>query len=56
MKKRELKRVKIKEYPRFNLYEVYIVENVITNSGTETILTFVYRECENKIGGNYDRK
>lgn len=41
--------VKVKEYPRFDVYDVYIVETRITRDGTETRRKFAYQECENKI-------
>lgn len=41
--------VKVKEYPRFDVYDVYIVETRINRDGTETRRKFAYQECENKI-------
>ena len=41
--------VKVKEYPRFDVYDVYIVETRVTRDGTETRRKFAYQECENKI-------
>lgn len=44
-------RVKAKEYPRFDVYDVYIVETRITLNGTETRRRYAYQECENKLKG-----
>lgn len=41
--------IKVKEYPRFDVYDVYIVETRITRDGTETRRKFAYQECKNKI-------
>ena len=42
-------KVKVKEYPRFDVYAVYIVETRMTRDGTETRRKSAYQECENKI-------
>lgn len=45
------KKIKLKDYPRFILYSVYIVIERITFEGTFTTCKFGYKECENKNGG-----